>query len=540
VLLDMGFVLLIMAALGALSYFHPATLGPIADPSDTHFLPRPEWYYLPMFEWLKFWEGPRVVIGVIVLPGLLAMAFFLMPFLDRRLERRPWRRPIPALAVSIVVLGMVYLGVKSHFDDKQGPIAAQLALQSEQEKSYSAAPFEPYVESPDGIVPVSTSAAPANPLIAEGKGIFTERGCSGCHGPAGVGTTAAPKLVGVTGKFGQDQLIALLRSPSARMRAGRMPAVDVDPAAMSALLAYLGVLGTRAASVPAVYRVPSPPSVGSSRASALTMKADLVAGSPLRAQKTLSAAAGQQLFQEHACFVCHGKAGAGGRAPALAPLVAKLSDPQLSEVLQNPNAKMKSGGMPPVQASRDEIGNLISYLRTLAAPQPGLWPTAKAVAANTPPAADPHTVPKPALVTFTAHSPGPAEAAPAPASMVPSPGRKLFISQGCIACHGPTAHGTKIAPSLVGVTAKFPGEQLPALLHNPTSKMRAGGMPVVALDGAQMTDLLAYLSTLAPAPPEAPGTQTNTDLRGSSASQPDPAPVETHEAVQNHEAKRPL
>ncbi|HEY5027999.1 MAG TPA: cytochrome bc complex cytochrome b subunit, partial [Candidatus Angelobacter sp.] len=125
VLMDMGFVLLIMAVLGGLSYLHPATLGPIANPADTRFLPRPEWYYLPMFEWLKFWEGPRVVVGIVIIPGLLAMAFFLMPFLDRRLERKPWRRPIPALAVAIVVLGMVYLGLKSHVDDKQGPIAAQ-------------------------------------------------------------------------------------------------------------------------------------------------------------------------------------------------------------------------------------------------------------------------------------------------------------------------------------------------------------------------------------------------------------------------------
>src|SRR5260370_35254368 len=58
VLFDMGFALAIIAALAALSYLRPVTLGPIANSSDSHFLPRPEWYYLPMFEWLKFWEGP--------------------------------------------------------------------------------------------------------------------------------------------------------------------------------------------------------------------------------------------------------------------------------------------------------------------------------------------------------------------------------------------------------------------------------------------------------------------------------------------------
>jgi mono/diheme cytochrome c family protein len=120
---------------------------------------------------------------------------------------------------------------------------------------------------------------------------------------------------------------------------------------------------------------------------------------------------------------------------------------------------------------------------------------------------------------------------------VPSGGRKLFVSQGCIACHGPAARGTNIAPSLIGVTAKFPGDQLPALLHHPTSKMRAGGMPAVTLDDAQMTDLVAYLSSLATASPAASSAQTNANLRVSNASQPDPAPVETHEVSQIHETR---
>jgi len=73
------------------------------------------------------------------------------------------------------------------------------------------------------------------------------------------------------------------------------------------------------------------------------------------------------------------------------------------------------------------------------------------------------------------------------------------MSQGCFTCHGPKAQGTNLAPSLVGVTAKFPGAALPALLRRPTGKMREGGMPVIALDDQQMHDLVAYLSSLKPA-----------------------------------------
>ena len=401
VLFDMGFVLLIMAALAGLAYLHPVTLGPIANPADTRFLPRPEWYYLPMFEWLKFWEGSKVVIGIVVVPGLLAMGFFLMPFLDRRLERLPWRRPIPALAVALVVLGMVFLGVKSQLDDKQGPIAEQLALQAEQEKAYTAAPFQPYVESKGDVVAVVAPTGPVTPLVAEGRGIFNQRGCSGCHGAFGSGTTLAPSLVGVTAKFEHEQLVALLRNPSPRMRAGHMPSVDASPDDMSALVAYLGVLGTSAANLPEEHHVPLMRiNLGVSKTRVAAPKSDLVAAvatgpdrsnslsasvavTPPDAKNSItidSAAAGQKLFLKRACFTCHGRGGVGGVAPALAPLVAQLSDSQLREVLEKPTAKMKEGGMPPVQVTSEELEMLLSYLRTLPVAHPENPPAAKIVA----------------------------------------------------------------------------------------------------------------------------------------------------------------
>lgn len=369
VLLDMAFALVVMAALAGLSYLRPATLGPVANPADTHFLPRPEWYYLPMFEWLKFWEGPKVVVGIVVIPGLLAISFFLMPFLDRKLERRAWRRPIPALAVAIVVSGMVFLGVKSRLDDRTGPIAEQLALQAKEEQAYSAAPFQPFVEAKDEIVAVSLPSGPVSPLVAEGKGLFVRRGCFACHGPVGRGTAAAPNLTGVTEKYGVEKLQAILRNPNPRMRAGNMPAVDASPNDMTALIAFLGTIGTSAASVPAVYRSqPQSPFRERHHAPQLKVNVSLpvhpdVHDSPLTPSAPVGA--GRRIFMLHGCFACHGMGGIGGRAPALGPLVAKLSDGELVGVLQNPNTKMLAGGMPPVAVSREELEQLLSYLRSL-------------------------------------------------------------------------------------------------------------------------------------------------------------------------------
>jgi mono/diheme cytochrome c family protein len=86
------------------------------------------------------------------------------------------------------------------------------------------------------------------------------------------------------------------------------------------------------------------------------------------------AVAGEQLFMRSGCFACHGKAGAGGLAPAIAPLIAKVSNEELKGILQKPTVKMRTGGMPAVQATSEEMEVLLSYLRTLPAPHSGGMP----------------------------------------------------------------------------------------------------------------------------------------------------------------------
>jgi ubiquinol-cytochrome c reductase cytochrome b subunit len=549
VLMDMAFALLTMVGLGFLAYFHPLGLGPIANPADTHFLPRPEWYYLPMFEWLKFWEGPEVVFAVVVTPGLLGALFFLLPFLDRRLERRPWRRPIPVLAVAFVLAGIVFLGERSHIDDRDDPTtAAQLALQERQEKAYTAAPFHPYIESPGGTGPLALPIGPVDPLVAQGRGIFQAHGCSGCHGEVGLGSTVAPSLQGITTKFPQTQLIALLHNPSAAMRAGHMPAVDISASDMSALLAYLEVIGTSAANVQASSGASPQPSVVGKEGVSAAMGRLGSAGQPHAAaalQLSVVVAAGRQLYQERACFACHGPSGEGGRAPDLAPLIAHDSDAHVAQLLENPNAKMKAGGMPPVFGTSEQRNSLIAYLRTLPLSQP--HPQQEAVAevasrGGSVPYPDMASAPVPSaagnavapIISNTAVTSAPAAASVPAAVTRPGPGRALFLSQGCAACHGPTARGTQFAPSLLGISKKFPGDKLLTLLHQPTRKMRAGGMPTVELSDRQMQQLVAYLSSLEPAPTPAPNAQANPGVLPTSTqpasvpalvAQPAPSPV---------------
>lgn len=194
------------------------------------------------------------------------------------------------------------------------------------------------------------------------------------------------------------------------------------------------------------------------------------------------------------------------------------------QLLGTPNAKMKAGGMPAVDASPADLASLVAYLRTLPAPQAGKGPEAEKTTASTSVAPGPS--PSPTASTPSNPSGPTTAAAPTTASggAQPTAGHALFVSQGCAACHGPSGGGTHFAPSLIGVGKKFPGDALPTLLHHPTSKMRAGGMPTVKVNDAQLVQLVAFLSSLSPASPATLAAQGNASS-AAPASKAESAPV---------------
>src|SRR5437899_2025452 len=232
--MDMGFAMLIIVALGVLADAWPAELGPKADPSDTQFLPRPEWYYIPVFQYLKYWHCSTAVLGILVIPGILGLLVVGLPFFDRSLERRPWKRPISVGLFTIIFLGLGGLGFASHREDMRNPgLAAQLRTQHEETVQFMKAKFEPELS---GGSLVAQNAALANPEAAKGKAIFEREGCNACHGDNGIGTSAGPKLIGIGSKYEAPKLEALLRSPNEKRTSGGMPAVELQEDEMKVLI----------------------------------------------------------------------------------------------------------------------------------------------------------------------------------------------------------------------------------------------------------------------------------------------------------------
>jgi ubiquinol-cytochrome c reductase cytochrome b subunit len=492
VLLDMSFAVFLIGVLGLLAHFHPVTLGPVADPTDSRYLPRPEWYYLPMFQWLKYWEGPRSVLGIVLIPAVVLAVFVLLPFLDRSLERRPWRRPIPLAGVLIVLIGGVWLGAISRIHDARDPsVAAQLADQDREEDQAFHAPFEPYVVS-------SHPGAGASALgegVSPGKIIFDSHGCNGCHGAGGGGGTTGPALTHIGDQYQASDLANLLKSPTAKMRAGGMVSVDLSATDMTALVSYIRGLGASGAALAASPGPVSGPSSIEAKAAAPGLPTPghpTPIAAPIGGRETSSRSAGREIFVSRGCLACHGEAGSGTtRAPALAGLGGNRSAAQIAGLLRNPTVRMQAGGMAPLTVSDGELSALVAYLLSLEAT--GARPAQTAPPAIAPKTQAPEAGPPTTRTQPVAVNPAPTEE---PSKPIEPDGKRVFDSHGCAACHGPGGVGTGLASALNEIGKKIAPAELATLLQHPTSKMRAGGMPPVSLSEPEMNALVAYIGSL--------------------------------------------
>jgi ubiquinol-cytochrome c reductase cytochrome b subunit len=105
----------VFAVLITLAAAVPAPLDAVADPTDASYVPRPEWYFLSLFQLLKYFPGPLEPVATIVIPGLVVGALLALPFFDRRSERHPLKRPLVSGGFALLGMGVVsltWLGLK--------------------------------------------------------------------------------------------------------------------------------------------------------------------------------------------------------------------------------------------------------------------------------------------------------------------------------------------------------------------------------------------------------------------------------------------
>jgi mono/diheme cytochrome c family protein len=112
VIVSLGiFILLIM-----LATFIGVEAQPRVDPSDTTYIPRPEWYFLFLFKFLAIY-GQIPVLGkiewlaTVLVPGLAILILALMPFIDRSPYRYYGKRVLPISVMAIIVVDIVMLTI---------------------------------------------------------------------------------------------------------------------------------------------------------------------------------------------------------------------------------------------------------------------------------------------------------------------------------------------------------------------------------------------------------------------------------------------
>ncbi len=155
----------------SLTLAHPSPLEGVADPTDAAYIPLPDWYFLFLYELLKydFASGPYIIFGILVLPGLAFGGLLLAPFLDTGPGRRPHRRPI---AVTMMLLGLVSVIWLTY----ESAAAVDWEQRAEENKPIPEAEVEIDEDDP-------------------GYAIF-ESNCMSCHGEDLAGGAAGPSLIG--------------------------------------------------------------------------------------------------------------------------------------------------------------------------------------------------------------------------------------------------------------------------------------------------------------------------------------------------------
>ncbi|MFN7919793.1 MAG: cytochrome b N-terminal domain-containing protein [Bryobacteraceae bacterium] len=298
------------AILFTLAVVAEAPLGRLADPTDTTYIPRPEWYFLFLFQTLKFFEGPLEIIGSIVLPGLAMTVLALLPFLDRGPLQKVTRR---TTAIGAVALGAIAWGGLTLAAIKSTPKEA-----ADQDR-----PEDPIAQ--------------WQTLTAEelaGIGYFRKESCLQCHQVAGKGTKVGPDLTRSASKRDAAWMLAHFREPQTVIPGSQMPPVQLSDAQLNTLASFLIKL------TPA-------------NAEALSSAPDF-------------AVEGAMVYQKFACGACHQANGAGMKlGPVLNGLSRRRQESWVKDHFADPKKLVPGSTMPPYRFNDRDMANIVRFLMAL-------------------------------------------------------------------------------------------------------------------------------------------------------------------------------
>lgn len=304
----------LFVAILAFSASFQSPLEPVADPSDTGYIARPEWYFLPLFQLLKVFPASLEGLLATLTVTLVGVAVAAVPFLDRTPERTLKARRVPAALLVTIAVGAVALAMGALMEDRRPEISSQLARQRDQAREMINAPFRPIPigrATPAPVVESSvTSVADQPPVVKTFIGL-----CAPCHGPQATGGALGPSLIGLAekGKYTQEELIQVVAQPTSHGLTDAMPGFNQLSKEQRVELAEW------------LFTLNSP---------------QQLAGAPPQPKTP------PQAFITN-CAGCHGEQAEGGFGPALAGVGKRRSRDELIKLIEDPTSVGLKNIMPP-------------------------------------------------------------------------------------------------------------------------------------------------------------------------------------------------
>jgi len=285
-------------------------LEQLADPTDTLYTPRPEWYFLFLFQLLKLFSGPLEVVGSVVLPGLAVLALILVPFVDRTRMVNVTRRFAAAAFVVLAVIGW-------------GGLTAAAVLTT---------PKEARTETVDYSAP--TDWMQLSPQELAGVAYFRTENCIACHVVGEHGTAVGPDLTKTAIHKDAAWMIQHFKRPSLVRPGSSMPPIQLSDSQLNSLAAFLLKLNSK-------------------NATALDNAPEF-------------AAEGALVYQANHCGSCHMVNGVGMKVgPPLNGLSKRQTRSWVEDHFADPQRLVPDSVMPKYHFSPKDLNNLTSYLFAL-------------------------------------------------------------------------------------------------------------------------------------------------------------------------------
>jgi quinol-cytochrome oxidoreductase complex cytochrome b subunit len=100
-------ILVIIIIIGLIGMFSPVGIGDPADPMDTPAHVKPEWYFLALYQLLKFIPKSAGAVGPVIAIILLT----LLPFLDRKPDKSKKSQRIRFYTVLVLLIISIALTI---------------------------------------------------------------------------------------------------------------------------------------------------------------------------------------------------------------------------------------------------------------------------------------------------------------------------------------------------------------------------------------------------------------------------------------------